>query len=90
MINFAVWLARWFVIGLIVLYYLNSYIYFGRHNFWKTIDATVKSLLWPLNLLPLRWGKLDFAPLLGIGLTYGASMLLMPERVAWIYQRLTG
>jgi len=83
------WHVSWFVMGLITLYYLNSYIYFGGHNFWKTLEATGKSLLWPLNLLPLRWGKLDLAPVIGIALTYGVSILLTPEWMAWIYQRLT-
>ena len=51
---------------------------------------TGKSLLWPLQLLPLRWGKLDFAPLVGLGLALGTSLLLVPERMAWLYHGLAG
>tara|TARA_B100001123_G_scaffold16303_1_gene18466 strand:+ start:257 stop:1120 length:864 start_codon:yes stop_codon:yes gene_type:complete len=82
--------VAWFSMGLIVLYLFSNYVYFGGQNFWKCIEATGKSLLWVLQLLPLRWRKVDFAPLLGLALAFGVSVLLVPERMGWFYHRLAG
>ena len=57
------------VATLLVLHLLHSYIYFGRHAIWNYADVTANTLLRPLkNLkwLPLRIGKVDFAPIIGI------------------------
>ena len=60
-----------FLIGaLLVLHLLGSYIYFGKHPFWKYVDATAQTLLKPLGKIPLRAGKADFAPVVGIALTF--------------------
>jgi len=55
---------------LLVLHLLNSYIYFGQHPFWKYVSATAQTLLSPLKPVPLRAGRLDFAPLVGIALVF--------------------
>lgn len=55
-------------VALLVLHLLNSYIYFGGHPFWKYVTAEAQTLLRPLRILPLRLGKADFAPVLGIAL----------------------
>jgi len=52
--------------GLLLLHLLNSYIYFGKHPFWKYVNETSQKLLLPLQQLPLRLGRMDFAPLVGI------------------------
>jgi uncharacterized protein YggT (Ycf19 family) len=77
-----------FPVGVIlVLYLLNSYIYFGRHPFWKYVNATAQKLLRPLRSIPLRLGRVDFAPLVGIALVFltaeGAG-----HGLAWIYAKL--
>jgi len=60
-----------FLIGaLLVLHLLGSYIYFGRHPFWKYVDATAQTLLKPLRKIPLRAGNADFAPVVGIALVF--------------------
>jgi uncharacterized protein YggT (Ycf19 family) len=60
-----------FLIGaLLALHLLNSYIYFGRHPFWNYVNATAQTLLKPLEKIPLRAGKVDFAPVVGIALTF--------------------
>jgi uncharacterized protein YggT (Ycf19 family) len=51
---------------LLVLHLLNSYIYFGRHPLWKYVAATSQKILQPLRKIPLRLGKVDFAPIVGI------------------------
>ncbi len=56
-----------FPIGaILVLYLLNSYIYFGKHPFWKYVNVTAQKLLRPLRRIPLRLGRVDFAPVVGI------------------------
>ena len=56
--------------ALLVLHLLNSYIYFGKHPFWGYVNAGAQTLLSPLRALPLRVGKADFAPVVGIVLVF--------------------
>ena len=65
------------VIGVVLgLHLLNTYVYLGGNPAWNFINATGKRLLQPLKALPLRFGKMDFAPLVGIALVYGLAKLL--------------
>ena len=56
--------------GALALNFLSSYVYFGRHPFWPQLDEISRRLLRPLRWLPLRLGKVDFAPVLGIVLVF--------------------
>ena len=78
-----------FVVGaLLGLHLLNAYIYFGRHPFWKYVNVTAQTLLAPLRKIPLRVGKVDFAPVLGIALVFFAAELA--ERgLVFLYARLS-
>ena len=65
------YLAWKYLIGaLLVLHLLNSYIYFGKHPFWAYVNAGAQTLLSPLRVVPLRAGKVDFAPVVGIALVF--------------------
>jgi uncharacterized protein YggT (Ycf19 family) len=55
---------------LLVLYLLNSYIYFGKHPFWSYANAGARALLRPLRAVPLCIGRVDFAPVVGIVLVF--------------------
>jgi uncharacterized protein YggT (Ycf19 family) len=73
--------------ALLILHLLNTYIYFGRHPLWNYVNATSQTLLSPLRKIPLRVGKVDFAPVVGIALIFFAAEL--GERaLAWFYTRL--
>jgi uncharacterized protein YggT (Ycf19 family) len=48
------------------LHVITSYVYLGTSAFWDFIAVTARNLLHPLNRLPLRLGKVDFAPLIEI------------------------
>jgi len=61
--------------ALLALHLLNSYIYFGKHPFWAYVNAEAQALLSPLRALPLRAGKVDFAPVVGIALVFLAAEL---------------
>lgn len=45
---------------------IARYIYFGNNPFWDFLSATARNVLAPLRGLPLRVGKVDFAPVVGI------------------------
>jgi uncharacterized protein YggT (Ycf19 family) len=60
---------KYLIVSLLLVDFLSSYIYFGRSRVWDCLSATARNLLGPLQRLPLRRGRMDFAPLVGIGLT---------------------
>lgn len=55
---------RYLIFGVLILYFANTYIYFGRSPLWHFIQVTGQNLLWPLRGFPLQIGKLDLRPLL--------------------------
>jgi len=65
------YLAWKYIAGvLLTLHLLNTYIYFGKHPIWDCVNATARNLLAPLHLVPLRVGRVDFAPVVGIVLVF--------------------
>jgi uncharacterized protein YggT (Ycf19 family) len=58
---------------ILLLHLLNSYIYFGKHPLWKYVSVTAQTILRPLGKIPLRVSKVDFAPLIGLGLIFLAA-----------------
>lgn len=73
--------------ALLVLRLLNTYIYFGKHPFWNYVNTTAQALLAPLSRIPLRLGKADFAPVVGIALVFLAAELAK-RALVWLYTRL--
>jgi uncharacterized protein YggT (Ycf19 family) len=79
---------KFLIAALLGLHLLNSYVYFGRHPFWNYVNATARQLLRPLEKIPLRAGKADFAPVAGIALVFllaGAAGFFLGE----LYRRLS-
>jgi uncharacterized protein YggT (Ycf19 family) len=75
-----VYLSWKFAIAAILLLYLvNSYLYLGEHQFWSFISLTARNLISPLKKLPLRIGRVDFAPVVGLALVFLACELLERE-----------
>lgn len=65
------YLAWRFPLGILLLLHLiSSYVYFGKHPFWKYIEVTSQKLLSPLRVLPLRVGRMDFAPIIALALLF--------------------
>jgi uncharacterized protein YggT (Ycf19 family) len=56
--------------GMLLLHFLNSHIYFGRASLWSYVNLTARHLLAPLRRLPLRVGRMDFTPVVGIALVF--------------------
>jgi uncharacterized protein YggT (Ycf19 family) len=57
---------KFFIAGLLALYFVSNYIFFGRHPFWQHLNEIGRQLLRPLRWIPLRISRLDFSPILGI------------------------
>jgi len=51
---------------LLFLHLVSSYVYLGASPLWEFVGLTSRNLLAPLTRLPLRLGKVDLAPLVGI------------------------
>ncbi len=66
--SYLVW--KFLIAALLALHLLNSYIYFGKNPFWDYVNATAKQLLRPLEKIPLRAGRADFAPVVGTALVF--------------------
>jgi len=78
-----------FVIGaLLALHLLSTYIYFGKHPFWNYVNAAAQTLLFPLKKIPLRAGRADFTPVVGIALAF-LTAELAGRGLALIYARLS-
>jgi uncharacterized protein YggT (Ycf19 family) len=58
------------VAALLAAHLLNTYIYFGKHPLWNYVKAASQTLLAPLEKIPLQIGNVDFAPVVGIALTF--------------------
>jgi uncharacterized protein YggT (Ycf19 family) len=48
------------------LHLVTSYVYLGTSPLWDFIGLTARKILVPLERLPLRLGRVDFTPLVGI------------------------
>ena len=66
--SYQVW--KFPAVAILVLHLLGSYIYFGRHPFWKYVNTTGQKILTPLKKIPLRLGRMDFAPVVGLILIF--------------------
>jgi len=73
--------------AILVLHLLNSYIYFGKHSFWNYVSVTAQTLLRPLKKIPLRLGRVDFAPLVALVLLFLMAQLAV-RGLNWLYGRL--
>jgi hypothetical protein len=77
---------------LLALHLLNNYIYFGRHPLWNYADITSNTLLRPfrsLKWLPLRIGKVDLTPVLGIAVVcFVAELTARALRHVWMIETL--
>jgi uncharacterized protein YggT (Ycf19 family) len=78
---------KYLVGGLLALHLVSSYVYLGNQPFWNFISLTGRNLLIPLRRVPLRLGRFDFAPLVGLALVFLVAELA--ERgLSWLYTRL--
>jgi len=84
--SYLVW--KFLIAALLALHLLNSYIYFGKNPLWDYVNVTAKTLLLPLERIPLRAGRADFAPVAGIALVFLLAGLA-GRFLVYIYGRLS-
>lgn len=88
-IGFGSYLAwKYLIVGVLTLHVVNSYVYFGNHAFWTHLNGIARQLLLPLRRVPLRVGKVDFAPVLVIALVFFLSRLMETGLTA-LYAKLS-
>jgi len=67
LVGAAIYLSLKFLLpAILFLHVLASYVYFGSSPAWDFIGMTARNILAPLNHLPLRYRRFDFAPLVAI------------------------
>jgi uncharacterized protein YggT (Ycf19 family) len=75
---------EYLIVGLLLVHWINSYVYLGNSPIWHFLATTGRQLLRPLRGLPLTLGRADFAALAGmllvlVGGYYGARW------VKWLF-----
>ncbi len=67
LIGVALWFTLQYLLPVFLLLHLvTSYVYLGSNPVWDFVGATARNLLVPLGWLPLRIGRLDFSPFVGV------------------------
>jgi uncharacterized protein YggT (Ycf19 family) len=67
---------------LLLLCLIASYVYLGASPIWDFVGTTCRNMLTPIRWLPLRAGKVDFAPVAGAILVI-ALLHWVPHLVQW-------
>ncbi|HEX4644480.1 MAG TPA: hypothetical protein VH598_02615, partial [Verrucomicrobiae bacterium] len=61
---------KYLIVSILFLHLLNSYVFLGNHPVWNFVNTTARTLLLPLRWIPLRLGRIDFSPLVGMALVF--------------------
>jgi uncharacterized protein YggT (Ycf19 family) len=64
---------KYVIVALVLLHAVNSYVYLGEFALWRLVDITMRRLLRPLDKLPLKVARIDFAPLVFVVLVLLAA-----------------
>ena len=79
------WLSlKYLFLVFLAAHLIITYVYLGANPVWDFINTTSKNLLAPLKPLPLRFGRIDFTPVLGIILVV-MLLFVLPD---WILHEL--
>lgn len=61
---------QYLMAALLTFQLLHNHVYLGRHPVWNFVDLAGRRLLGPLQRLPLRVGRVDLTPVVGIVLVF--------------------
>jgi uncharacterized protein YggT (Ycf19 family) len=87
-IGLAAYLAlKFFLVAVLALHLLNSYVYLGEFPLWNFVNITARDLLRPIKWIPLQAGKIDFAPVLAIVVVL-LSAQVSQQALTQLYQKL--
>jgi uncharacterized protein YggT (Ycf19 family) len=82
------WLSWKYALAIVlVLHIVASYVYFGTAPVWQFVSNMARTLLKPLKPIPLQLGRVDFAPVVALALTFTAAELLS-RLLPTLYARL--
>jgi uncharacterized protein YggT (Ycf19 family) len=82
-------LWKYVIAAVLLLYVVNSYVYLGTNPFWNYVDVTARHLLAPLHGLPLKFGRVDFSPLIVIATVFFIDEF-SSRWLAVLYHRASG
>jgi hypothetical protein len=57
---------RYLLAAILFIYLITSYVFLGSNALWDFIGTTSRNILLPLKWLPLKLGRIDATPVLGI------------------------
>jgi len=57
---------KFLLLAFLSVHLIVTYVFLGTNPVWEFINTTSRNMLAPLNRLPLRFGKIDLAPVIGI------------------------
>ena len=78
---------KFLVVAFPFTYLVVNYVYLGSNPVWEFISTTSRNILSPLNRLPLRFGKLDLAPVIAIILLVFLLYWPAPAHVRYFMDR---
>ena len=77
---------KYVLAALLALHFLGSYVYLGANPVWEYVEVTGRRLLAPLRRLPLKVGRVDFAPVVALVVLFlCASLLENGLHVHWLF-----
>jgi hypothetical protein len=59
---------QYLVAGLLLVHWINSYVYLGNSVVWHYLASTGRQILRPFRVVPLAYGRADFTAVVGIAL----------------------
>ncbi|MFM2295814.1 MAG: hypothetical protein RLZZ350_2227 [Verrucomicrobiota bacterium] len=65
--------GKYILAALLTLHFVGSYLYLGANPLWEYVEFTGQRLLAPLRRLPLKIGRVDFAPVLALVILFLAA-----------------
>ena len=71
---------KFLFLAFLAAHLIITYVYLGTNPIWELINTTSRHLLAPLRLLPLRFGRIDFTPIVGIILVV-LLLFLLPNYI---------
>jgi len=77
---------KFLLLAFLIVHLIITYVYLGTNPVWEFINTTSRNLLSPLNRLPLRFGKIDLAPIIGIILVV-ALLYVLPHQILVVLDR---
>jgi uncharacterized protein YggT (Ycf19 family) len=87
-LGLAAYLAlKFFLVGIFAVHLFSSHVYLGELPIWSFVNTTAHGLLRPLQWLPLRAGRVDFAPVLAMVLVL-LTAPMSQRGLTQIFQRL--